>query len=203
MNVVNGDNEEGNYQTYQSPSSLKTSKNNNVADVEDDVMEGGRVAAGIFSSSSSTSKKPTTATPRLIHRNLPFHQSKNYMNVGNKYGSHRDAAYRLFRLDWFHVFLRLHTLLSVTILLLIWTVQILIFAALYVAVDSRNPKVDCGLGVVKGIPMTYTEAFAFSLETVTTVGYTLPGKFFFLKKRKGTKFSYFSNLYFFQTSMST
>jgi hypothetical protein len=142
------DKEIGNYQAYQSPSNKQgrsAMKNSANLDVRDEKMEGGIVGAtGSMNTSSANVSKITLSkskmTQRLIHRNLPFCQSKNFVNVTNQYGKHRDAIYKLFRLDWFHVFLRLNTMLSVTILLLIWTVQILIFASLYVAVDGQNPR---------------------------------------------------------------
>lgn len=39
--------------------------------------------------------------------------------------------------------------------------------------DSLNPMVECGLGSA-GNPIAFGPAFAFSLETCTTVGYGLP-----------------------------
>ena len=111
--------------------------------------------------------------PRLIGRNLPFHQSKNKVDI--HHGHSRSDLYRLRCFNWFHVFLRLQTWKSIFILLIIWTGLILIFAGLYVGVDRANPNVDCGLAVVPGETLPYHTAFAFSLLTCTTVGYTLPG----------------------------
>jgi hypothetical protein len=51
--------------------------------------------------------------------------------------------------------------------------MILVFAGVYVAHDSIRPYKSCGLGG-EGTPITLAGAFAFSLETCTTVGYTLP-----------------------------
>lgn len=113
-------------------------KNTGISDSRDDMMEGGVASINNIASKKIGSK--SKMTQRLIQRNLPFCQSKNFVNVTNQYGKHRDDIYKLFRLDWFHVFLRLNTMLSVTILLLIWTVQILVFAAVYVAVDGQNPR---------------------------------------------------------------
>jgi len=113
--------------------------------------------------------------PRLIQRNLPFKQSKNKVNVINRYGKHKHLHGMLFLHDWFHVFLRWPTTLSVFFLIVLWTVVILIFAVIYMKIDRRVPSVDCGLYEV-GVPISFRAAFAFSLETCTTVGYTLPGK---------------------------
>ena len=49
------------------------------------------------------------------------------------------------------------------------------FSGLYYVADHAHPNVDCGLGPSLGIPITYNGAFGFSLETATTVGYSLPG----------------------------
>jgi len=111
--------------------------------------------------------------PRLIDRNLPFHQSKNKVHI--HHGHSRGDLYRLLKYNWFHVFLRIKTPKSLSVLLLIWTCMILVFAALYAAVDRANLNVDCGLGNDPTVPITYYTAFAFSLETCTTVGYGLPG----------------------------
>ena len=40
-------------------------------------------------------------------------------------------------------------------------------------VDRENPQENCGLGEV-GEPILFHGAFAFALETATTVGYGLP-----------------------------
>lgn len=47
----------------------------------------------------------------------------------------------------------------------------MVFAAIYVAIDNENPRVDCGLGTADPPrPIAFYGAFAFSLETTTTVG---------------------------------
>ena len=50
----------------------------------------------------------------------------------------------------------------------IWTGAILIFAVLYVIYDNAEPSVSCGLGA-ENKPIRFGGAFAFSLETCTTV----------------------------------
>ena len=121
--------------------------------------------------------------PRLIARNLPYHQSRNNMAVQSlKNHSH---VYPLLLRDWFHVFLRLPTYFSVTLLLSVWTLFILIFAGIYVGIDTSNNLVNCGLGD-PGFPITWGTAFAFSLETCTTVGCKQP-LFFYLLRRPPTR----------------
>ena len=62
---------------------------------------------------------------------------------------------------------------SVCMLVAVWTLFLLMFAAIYVYVDRQEPDVNCGLGK-EGSPIKFHGAFAFSLETTTTVGYGLP-----------------------------
>ena len=110
------------------------------------------------------------SNPRFIERNRPFGQSRNRVNVKHNHGI---KIYTLLRHDWFHVLLRRPAWQSVSMLLTTWTVFIIIFASLYVWVDNQNPQLDCGLGPA-GSPIEFAGAFAFSLETCTTVGYGLP-----------------------------
>lgn len=111
--------------------------------------------------------------PRLVHRNLPLHQSKQQIAVTNKTVFRSLKLQYILSHDWFHVILRLPTAVSVFWLLAIWTFVILIFAAVYRNIDTRDPEASCGLGKA-GEPILFSAAFAFSLETCTTVGYGLP-----------------------------
>ncbi len=111
--------------------------------------------------------------PRLIKRNLPFKQSKQELAIANKSTFKGLRVQRLLSQDWYHVFLRQNTALSVLFLLIIWTSVILLFALIYMKIDSEDPMKDCGLGGA-GKPIKFGPAFAFSLETCTTVGYGLP-----------------------------
>ena len=115
--------------------------------------------------------------PRLVRRNLPYHQSNNKFNVKAKYGKHRwTLLWHYINHDPFHVMLRWSTPVSLTFLLTVWTFFILIFAEIYIAVDRANPHVDCGLHPDgDGSTLDFHTAFAFSVETSTTVGYGLPG----------------------------
>ena len=123
----------------------------------------------------SYSTRTPKDSPRLIERNLPFHQSHNKFNIKNKFGQFRyRMLWNLYRHDWFHVMMRWPTALSILLLICIWTSIILIFAKIYVEVGAADPSVDCGLAPDGG-PIQWNSAFAFSLQTCTTVGYTLPG----------------------------
>ena len=62
--------------------------------------------------------------------------------------------------------------MSAFILVLIWTMFLLIFAEVYVLIDSQEVDIDCGLGK-KNSPIDYYGAFAFALETTTTVSFLL------------------------------
>jgi hypothetical protein len=101
---------------------------------------------------------------RLVRRDLPFSQSRNRVIVRHNQGL---KIFRLIRHDWFHVILRYPKGLCLLCLLSIWTFFVIIFAFIYVAVDNRQPTVDCGLGKV-GTPIKFGQSFAFSLETTTT-----------------------------------
>lgn len=106
----------------------------------------------------------------MVDRNLPFHQSRNSMNVRNAYDR---SLYQLLVNDWFHALLRVHPCLSVNFLLSMWVLMILMFAAMYWYLDTVHYKaIDCGLGPREGITISFQGAFAFSLETCTTVGCT-------------------------------
>ena len=108
--------------------------------------------------------------PRLVQRNLPFSQSKNKVSVIHNKGV---QIAPLLRHDWFHVFLRLPSKYSLFLLLSTWTGAVLIFAGFYMAYDNVNDDEVCRLGVSAEEPMEFGAAFAFSVETCTTVGYGL------------------------------
>ena len=133
--------------------------------------------AEAYSKKSSTTHKATTNSmrhrksevhlPRLVNRDLPFHQSKNRLTVVNE--KHHSHIWGLLMRDWFHVLLRLPAWFSTLMLLCVWTLVILIFAYVYTAIDQQFVNTDCGLGE-PGNPISWGAAFAFSLETCTTVG---------------------------------
>lgn len=104
--------------------------------------------------------------PRLINRNLPYHQSTNQIQVKNK--SYKPLLTLMWR-DWFHILLRTPPYFVVPLLLAIWTVTTVVWAQIYVFVDRNNFEADCGLGE-PGFPIEFGTGFAFSLITVSTVG---------------------------------
>jgi len=119
--------------------------------------------------------------PRMVHRNMPFHQSRNDIAVFKATSSVSPRLNGILKHDWYHVILRWPTAVSLLSLLAIWTIGILIFALIYQAFD--DPTTICGLGPdnvsgdgenVKSGRIDFSTAFAFSLETCTTVGYGLP-----------------------------
>lgn len=111
--------------------------------------------------------------PRLVHRNLPFKQSRQEIAVENKTDFRSFKVQRILSQDWYHVFLRQSAWFSICLLLIIWTFFIIIFALIYQKIDRDTTIEMCRLGP-KGQPIDFSGAFAFSLETCTTVGYTLP-----------------------------
>jgi hypothetical protein len=105
--------------------------------------------------------------PRIIHRNMGFNQSRNSVYIRQK-----NALLKIWTLvqhDWFHAFLRIPTWKSLASLLSLWTLMIIIFAGIYMAVDREKPELNCGLGAA-GSPIAFGPAFAFSLQTCTTGG---------------------------------
>mmetsp|Transcript_22808 Transcript_22808/g.33802 ORF Transcript_22808/g.33802 Transcript_22808/m.33802 type:complete len:452 (-) Transcript_22808:159-1514(-) len=115
--------------------------------------------------------------PRLIDRDQPFHQSKSNVAVHNRIKNRVNIFPRSLRFiineNWFHLLLRWPTWLSLISLLFLWFLWLVIFAYIYVYVDQREPLLECGLGT-SGEPIKFAPALSFSLETCTTVGYSLP-----------------------------
>ena len=140
---------------------------------------GGLERAGSFSQGFAFKflDKKWMEAPRLVRRNLHYHQSRNEISVKAKFGKHRwPLFWHYINHDPFHVMLRWSTPVSLSILLTLWTFFILVFAEIYIAVDRANPHVDCGLHPDgDGSSLDFHTAFAFSVETSTTVGYGLPG----------------------------
>lgn len=107
--------------------------------------------------------------PRIVKRNMPFKQSKQKISVVNKSLVSSWMLHRVLYSDWYHVFLRQPTLLSICFLLSGWTVLVSLFALIYQRIDRNFSDIGCGLGK-PGEPISFHGAFAFSLETTTTVG---------------------------------
>jgi len=119
-------------------------------------------------------KRSAMIQPRMVARDLPFHQSRNRMNVRN-IDPHR-WLWKLQILDWFHTLLRFPIGVAVGILLGVWIFLVVAFAVAYWYEDNVGYKiVDCGMGLTASESLSMSGAFAFSLETWTTVGYGLPG----------------------------
>jgi hypothetical protein len=125
----------------------------------------------------AVSSEDYTSTPRLVERNLPFHQSISMVSVQNKVKNNIPLfpwkLRHVLNHNWFHIMLRWPTMISLVGLLLMWIFFLVFFAFVYVNIDAREPKLECGLGK-KGHPITFAPALSFSLETCTTVGYSLP-----------------------------
>merc|ERR1712176_1587843 len=80
---------------------------------------------------------------------------------------------RLLIRDWYHVILRYNIFLSTLGLLTFWTTVIILYALVYMVIDDNHIDSSCSLSL-PGESITFGPAFAFSLETCTTVGYGLP-----------------------------
>ena len=105
--------------------------------------------------------------PRLVHRDRAFFQSSNKLRVQHNQGN---KIMKLLKHNWFHSFLRWPTRHSLGLLMAFWTSVIFFFALLYVWYDHSNSLGDCRLGEDADTPISFAGAFAFSLETCTTVG---------------------------------
>ena len=91
------------------------------------------------------------------------------MNVKNL--DPQRLLWRLHIEDWFHTLLRLPACLSVSVLLFLWMSMVGFFGVFYWYADNvRYVKQDCGLGPEETESISFPGAFAFSLETCTTVG---------------------------------
>jgi hypothetical protein len=133
--------------------------------------------------SSSRDEKVRAPLRRLVARDMPFHQSSNSLRIRHQISPRGRGPMNVrfwYFPDWFHVFLRLRTEVSVLLFVALWTALVVIFAGLYYGVDLQYLDISCGLGPA-GDPISFNGAFAFSLETATTVGYGIPngGNFFF------------------------
>jgi len=110
---------------------------------------------------------------RLLDRDNAFHQCSGRLHI-SQHASGRTAAeiIGLYGDDWFHVMLSFATWQLMLIMLLIYTVNLLMFAALYMAVD--RPGQDCGIASAPSEAVSFQTAFAFSLITSSTIGYGFP-----------------------------
>ena len=125
--------------------------------------------SGISSHSQRIHKmKSQVHLPRLIARDYPYEQSSNRVRIQNE---NVKPVISLYIRDWFHFLLRVPWFISIPIVILIWYVMIVVFAYIYFYVDRSNANLnkDCGLGE-PDMPISFAAAYAFSLETCTTVG---------------------------------
>lgn len=115
---------------------------------------------------------------RLLVRDLPYHQSSNVLQINNF--RRRENHFHIKRIrwskNWFHALLRMRSLVTIPLLLGVWTAGLLIFTGIYMGTDANDSRLECSLHPYpktgKSIP--FGSAFALSLETATTVGYGLP-----------------------------
>jgi len=116
-------------------------------------------------------KAETVNQQRIFERDLPFYQSSGSVHVNFTFID-RDRAMiweqRALRAhDWFDTFAAVNTGALMLAIFLLYTVGVLAWAGLYIGVSAACNDPEVGV-------MTFQTAFAFSLETSTTVGYGLP-----------------------------
>ncbi|KAG5180748.1 inward rectifier potassium channel-domain-containing protein, partial [Tribonema minus] len=105
---------------------------------------------------------------RLIDRSSHFQQSFGRWNIGRN--TKDEGMRKLFSNDWFHTVLHMTTWKVLGALFLTYLAVVTVFAALYLAIARFD---GCNLGIVD-----YREAYYFSLETMTTVGFGTQDVFF-------------------------
>ena len=105
--------------------------------------------------------------PRLLQRDMPFHQCSTRVNM-QRSGSH---LWRLGAADLFHVALGLPLWLVYVGTIFAYTAFTLVFLPIYILADPTDA--DCGLSPA-GEEIRINAAFLFSLETMTTIGYGIP-----------------------------
>ena len=118
------------------------------------------------------SHRPDGERLRLLRRDAPFRQS-----TGRIYMHRTGAAVGLALHDLFHVALSMPWILLMILCTSSYTIVMLIFACLFCLADG--PEIQCGIAPYGRRP-TFYHAFAFSMETLTTIGYGIPhdGNFF-------------------------
>jgi len=127
----------------------------------------------LISSSTEYNGEEEYKFARLIRRDQPFEQSSNGLRIRSSWGE--TSIGKMLKNDWFHLLLRYNTSYIVVCLVILWSMLIFFFAAVYYLADRIHVKEDCGLSGDGDEPISKFTAFAFSLETATTVGYGLPG----------------------------
>ena len=109
------------------------------------------------------SHRPDGERLRLLRRDAPFRQS-----TGRIYMHRTGAAVGLALHDLFHVALSMPWSLLMILCTSSYTIVMLVFACLFCLADG--PDVQCGIAPYGRRP-TFYHAFAFSMETLTTIGY--------------------------------
>ena len=153
-----------------------SNRNGDTGRSKDGISSSNNIDITIPTSRIGGAPKPKTSSenilPRLVLRNRPFHQSSNKLHI-----QHNKRGFQILKLlkhNWFHYFLRWPTKYSLLMLMTLWTGAIIFFAFIYMIYDRLDFNSECSLGLSEDEPMTFGAAFAFSLETCTTVGYGLP-----------------------------
>jgi hypothetical protein len=103
---------------------------------------------------------------KLIRRDRAFYQTSNKMNITctvEEGDFETRCGYWLILLsDWFDTFLNYGTSYIIFVLIVVYTITIVLFAGFYYAIAQECDSSQA---------MTFSQAFAFSLETATTVSF--------------------------------
>jgi len=113
------------------------------------------------------------APGRLLDRDNAFYQCSGKLHINQvAHGRTQAQILSLYGDDWFHVVLSFSTWQLFLGMFIIYTIELLIFAGLYVALD--RPGQFCGIAFAEGDAVSFQTAFAFSLITASTIGYGFP-----------------------------
>ena len=108
---------------------------------------------------------------RLLQRRGPFCQSNGVWNVTNLWSNNLgggDLSWEFYKLDPFHILVN-GSRASISVLIVCIFVIYMIFAAIFACSYLLIPE-HCGLP-----DMTFVGAMIFSVETMLTIGYGVPG----------------------------
>jgi hypothetical protein len=136
-----------------------------------------RALSPFFAPESTDSSTDPRAQPRrLVRRDSAFHQSSGKINMHR--GLRAGQLLGLAQKDWYHVLLTMKSRSLLLVIVCTFTLVVVFYAFMFMLVDDSLE--GCGIAP-KGQRASFYNAFAFALETLTTIGYAVPydkGDFF-------------------------
>ena len=136
-----------------------------------------RALSPFFAPESADSSTDPSAQPRrLVRRDSAFHQSSGKINMHR--GLRADRLLGLAKRDWYHVLLSMKSRSLLLVIACTFTLVVVFYAFMFMLADHSLE--GCGIAP-RGQRASFYNAFAFALETLTTIGYAVPydkGDFF-------------------------